>query len=240
MIRIPAIDLINSTCVRLTKGEFDKSTMYNTDPVEIAKKYEGAGASSIHIVDLDAARGIGDNKKIIFDILKKTNLKVQTGGGIKTKDHVEDFLSKGIDSVIIGSAAQKKRDEVKKWIADFGSDKIIIGADVRNHKIAVDGWLSTSEEHIVDFIFEYKLAGAERFLCTDIQKDGTLEGTSNDLYRNLMSKFPGMKLIASGGVSCLEDLILLENMDVYACVIGKALFENKIPLAKLFPKTQRL
>jgi len=240
MIRIPAIDLINKTCVRLTKGEFDKSTMYNTDPVEIAKKYEDAGASFIHIVDLDAARGIGSNKIVILDIVKETNLKVQTGGGIKTREDIDDFLSRGIHSVIIGSAAQKEREKVKKWISEYGSEKIIIGADVRNKKIAVDGWLSTSEENIVDFIIEYKIAGAERFLCTDIQRDGTMTGTSSDLYRNLMSIFPDLKLIASGGVSCLEDLEILEEMEMYACVIGKALFENKISLSKLFPKTYKL
>lgn len=240
MIRIPAIDLINSTCVRLTKGEFDKSTKYNTDPVEIAKKYEDAGAAHIHIVDLDAARGIGSNRKIIFDIQKETNLKIQTGGGIKTKADIDDFLNNGIDSLIIGSAAQKERELVKKWISDYGSERIIIGADVRNKRIAVDGWLSTSEENIVEFIFEYRLAGAERFLCTDIQKDGTLTGTSNDLYRNLMSKFPDLKLIASGGVSCLNDLEILEKMGVYSCVIGKALFENRISLVNLFPEKSTL
>ena len=237
MIRIPAIDLINSTCVRLTKGEFDKSTFYNTNPVEIAKKYEDAGAEFIHIVDLDAARGTSSNKKIIFDIQRETNLKVQTGGGIRTRDQLEDFLNAGIHSVIVGSTALKEREEVKKWISDFGYEKVIIGADVRNKKIAVDGWLSTSEENIEDFIFEYKQAGATRFLCTDIQKDGMLEGTSNLMYRNLMGKFPDLELIASGGVSCMRDLELLEEMDMYACVIGKALFENRIPLNLLFPKT---
>jgi len=240
MIRIPAIDLINSTCVRLTKGDFDKSTTYNTDPLEIAKKYEDAGAKSIHIVDLDAARRTGSNKDVIFKIQKETGLKVQTGGGIKSEAQVEEFFNNGIESVIIGSAALSKRDEVKKWISNYGNEKIIIGADVRNNRIAVDGWLSTSEENIVDFIFDYKLAGAKKFLCTDIQKDGMLEGTSNQLYRNLMSKFPDLELIASGGVSCLEDLVKLEAMNMYACVIGKALFENRISLSKLFPKSYSL
>ena len=240
MIRIPAIDLINSTCVRLTKGEFDKSTFYDTDPVEIAQKYEKAGAKFIHIVDLDAARGTGSNKEIIFDIQRETGLKVQTGGGIKSKEQVDEFFKMGIQSVIIGSAALTKREEVKKWISTYGSERIIIGADVRKNRIAVNGWLSTSEENIVDFILEYKLAGAKKFLCTDIQKDGMLEGTSNLLYRNLMSKFPDLELIASGGVSCLEDLEKLEDMNMYACVIGKALFENRISLSELYPKTYSL
>lgn len=237
MIRIPAIDLINGTCVRLTKGEFDKSTKYNTDPVEIAKKYEDAGAKSIHIVDLDAARGTGDNKHIIFNIERETNLKIQTGGGIKSVSQVEEFFNKGINSVIIGSTALKERSQVKKWVSDYGSDRIIIGADVRNKKIAIDGWLSTSEENISDFILEYIQAGAKTFLCTDIQRDGTLSGTSNVLYKKLMSKFPDMQLIASGGVSNLNDLKILESMDIYACVIGKALFENNIKLNQLYPKT---
>lgn len=237
---IPAIDLINGTCVRLTKGEFDKSTKYNTDPVEIAKKYEIAGADRIHIVDLDAARGTGSNKKIILAIQSQTNLKIQTGGGIHTREKVDAFIDAGIDAVIIGSAAQKSRDEVKKWVSEYGPDKIIIGADVRNRKIAIDGWLSTSEENITDFIMEYKMAGATTFLCTDIQKDGTLSGTSNILYKSLMSKFPEVQLIASGGVSGIRDLELLDAMGMYACVVGKALFERKITLSEMFRKRNSL
>jgi len=234
MIRIPAIDIINGTCVRLTKGEFDQSTMYNTDPLEIAKKYENAGAKKIHIVDLDAARGIKSNKDIIFRIAQETNLDVQTGGGIKTRKQVESFFDQGVKAVIIGSKAVRDRSEVKSWISQFGGDRIIIGADVRNRRIAIDGWLSTSDEDISDFIVEYTIGGATTFLCTDIQKDGMLEGTSNTLYKILKSKFPEINLIASGGVSCLNDLELLEDMDMYACVIGKALFENKINLNRLF------
>ncbi|MFT4535118.1 MAG: phosphoribosylformimino-5-aminoimidazole carboxamide ribotide isomerase [Saprospiraceae bacterium] len=234
MIRIPAIDIINGTCVRLTKGEFDQSTMYNTDPVEIAKKYEKAGAKKIHIVDLDAARGIRSNKEIIYQIAEETNLEVQTGGGIKSKDQIESFFEHGVQAVIIGSKAVSDRDEVKSWIKHYGGNRIIIGADVRNRKIAIDGWLSTSEEDISDFILDYTISGADTFLCTDIQKDGMLEGTSNTLYNLLRVKFPDVKLIASGGVSCMEDLELLEEMEMYACVIGKALFENRIDLNRLF------
>ena len=237
MIRIPAIDLINGTCVRLTKGEFDQSTMYNTDPVEIAKKYENAGAEKIHIVDLDAARGLRSNKEIIFRIAQETNLSVQTGGGIKTVDQIDEFFENGIKAVIIGSMAVSMREEVKNWISKYGGNKIIIGADVRNRKIAVDGWLSTSEENITDFILDYKLGGATTFLCTDIQKDGMLEGTSNTLYKLLRTKFPDVKLIASGGVSSIKDLELLEEMGMHSCVIGKALFENRISLDQLFKKT---
>ncbi|MFT6337697.1 MAG: phosphoribosylformimino-5-aminoimidazole carboxamide ribotide isomerase [Saprospiraceae bacterium] len=234
MIKIPAIDLINGTCVRLTKGEFDQSTMYNTDPVEIAKKYEKAGAKKIHIVDLDAARGIRSNKEFIYQIAQETNLDVQTGGGIKSKDQIESFFEHGIKAVIIGSKAVTDRDEVKSWVKQYGGDKIIIGADVRNRKIAIDGWLSTSEEDISDFMLDYTISGANTFLCTDIQKDGMLEGTSNVLYKFLRIKFPDVKLIASGGVSSIRDLELLEEMEMYSCVIGKALFENRIDLNRLF------
>lgn len=234
MIRIPAIDLINGTCVRLTKGEFDQSTMYNTDPVEIARKYENAGAKKIHIVDLDAARGIKSNKAIIYRIASETNLDVQTGGGIKTNEQIEDFFEKGIKSVIIGSKAVSDREEVKSWITQYGGEQIIIGADVRNRRIAIDGWLSTSEEDISDFIMEYTLSGAKTFLCTDIQKDGMLEGTSNPLYKLLQAKFKNVNIIASGGVSSIKDLELLDEMGMYACVIGKALFENRIDLNRLF------
>ena len=234
MIRIPAIDLINGTCVRLTKGEFDQSTMYNTDPVEIAKKYEKAGAKKIHIVDLDAARGMRSNKEIIYRIAKETNLDVQTGGGIKSKDQIESFLENGIKAVIIGSKAVTDRDEVKSWINHYGANTIIIGADVRHRKIAIDGWLSTSEEDISDFILDYTISGAKTFLCTDIQKDGMLGGTSNSLYKLLRIKFPDVRLIASGGVASIKDLELLEEMGIYACVIGKALFEKRIALNRLF------
>ncbi len=237
MIRIPAIDIIDGKCVRLTKGEFDKSTYYNLNPVELAKRYEDAGAKYIHIVDLDAARGSGSNIKVLTEIRRKTGLKIQTGGGIRSADQIERYLKEGMYSVIIGSAAQKERDKVKKWIGKYGSTRIIIGADVRDKKIAIDGWMNTSDENIIDFIFEYKLAGATTFLCTDIHKDGMLGGTSNRLYRNLRSKFPDLKLIASGGVSCMEDLRILEGMGMYSCVIGKALFENKISLTNLFAKT---
>lgn len=234
MIRIPAIDLINGTCVRLTKGEFDQTTKYNLDPVEIAKKYERAGAKNLHIVDLDAARGSGENTRTIQRVLEETNLKIQIGGGIKTEEQVLAWLEKGISSVIIGSAALSRREEVKGWIRKYGSERIIIGADVRNHKIAVDGWMSTSDENITDFLIEYIQAGARTFLCTDIQKDGTLSGTSNTLYRMLIAKFPTINLIASGGVANMEDLYTLEEMNVYACVIGKALFEQRIDLKTLF------
>ena len=234
MIRIPAIDLINGTCVRLTKGEFDQTTKYNLDPVEIAKKYERAGAKNLHIVDLDAARGSGENTRIIQQVLQETNLKIQIGGGIKTEEQVAAWLEKGISAVIIGSAALSRREEVKRWIKKYGSERIIIGADVRNHKIAVDGWMSTSDENITDFMIEYIQAGARTFLCTDIQKDGTLSGTSNTLYRMLIAKFPTINLIASGGVANVENLHTLEEMNVYACVIGKALFEQRIDLKTLF------
>lgn len=234
MIRIPAIDLINGTCVRLTKGEFDKTTRYNLDPIELALKYQKAGATHLHIVDLDAARGVGNNKRLIIEILQQTDLKIQTGGGIKSREQVDDFLNNGIHAVIIGSAALKEREEVKKWVRAYGKERIIIGADVRNNKIAIDGWLSTSEEDITEFILDYKQAGADTFLCTDIQKDGTLSGTSNVLYKKLKSKFPDIKLIASGGVANMNDLTLLEEMDIHSCVIGKALFEKRIDLNKLF------
>ena len=237
MIRIPAIDLINGTCVRLTKGEFDRSTMYNTDPVEIAKKYEKAGAKQIHIVDLDAARGIKSNEEIIFRIARETGLVVQTGGGIKSEKQIDTFFEKGVKSVIIGSKAVSDRVEVKSWVEKYGPDHIIIGADVRNRKIAIDGWLSTSEEDISNFIMEYMMSGATTFLCTDIQKDGMLEGTSTTLYSLLRNKFPNVKLIASGGVASIKDLEILEDMDMHACVIGKALFENRIDLNRLFKNT---
>ena len=234
MIRIPAIDIINGTCVRLTKGEFDKSTRYNTDPILVAKRYEDGGATHLHVVDLDAARGLRNNYEIIVDILHQTNLKVQIGGGIKERGTIDFFMTEGADAVVIGSLALTKREVVKNWVSDFGSDKIIIGADVRNRYVATDGWLSTSEEDISDFIYDYMKDGAIRFLCTDIQKDGMLQGTANALYVNLVSKFEGIQLIASGGVSGMEDIHALEAIGVHSCVIGKALFERRISLTELY------
>ena len=234
MIVIPAIDIIDGHCVRLKQGDFDQQTTYKNDPVELAIQYEESGASRIHIVDLDAARRKGDNKDIIFEIGKQTNLKVQTGGGIDSAEKIEAYLEAGLDALIIGSAAVKKREEVKGWMRSFGEDRFIIGADIYKNKIAIDAWNKVSGEDIADFVDDYVSAGASTFLCTDIQKDGMLEGTSNDLYNGLMGRFPDMKLIASGGVSSIEDIEELKRMNMYACVVGKALFENRISLDELF------
>ena len=234
MIVIPAIDIIDGQCVRLKQGDFDRQTTYKKDPVELAIEYERSGASHIHIVDLDAARRKGDNKDIIFEIGKQTNLRIQTGGGIDSAEKIEAYLKSGVNALIIGSAAVKHRDKVKGWINTFGEEKFIIGADIYKNKIAIDAWNKVSGEDISDFVDDYMKAGASTFLCTDIQKDGMLEGTSNDLYNDLMLRFPGMKLIASGGVSSIEDIEELKRMNMYACVVGKALFENKISLEELF------
>jgi len=240
MLRIPAIDLINGTCVRLSKGDFGQKTEYQADPIALAQSYKDAGAKRIHIIDLDAARGLPSNANIIFEIARSVGLEVQAGGGIRSEAIVEEYFKQGVDAVIIGSAAQKQKQLVKGWIQTFGSDRIIIGADVRDNKIAVDGWLEISDEGIQDFIQEYLDAGATTFLCTDILKDGMLQGTSNHLYSTLMAQFSKIQLIASGGVASIADIEQLETMNMYACVIGKALFENKISLSDLFPKNENL
>ena len=234
MIRIPAIDIIDGQVVRLTKGDFDQQTHYNSSALDLANAYQSAGATKLHIVDLDAARGRSANTALIKTLTKNTNLHIQVGGGIRSTEVVEDYLSAGVAAVIVGSKAVSHKEEVIEWIQSYGKDKIIVGADVRDQYIAVDGWHSTSDEHIDSFVADYMAHGAEQFLCTDIARDGTLTGPADDLYSKLISTFPTIKLIASGGVADLSDIERLESQGLYAVVIGKALLEGRITADKLY------
>lgn len=231
---LPAIDMINGQCVRLTKGDYDTEKVYHKDPVEMAIRFEDAGAEFIHLVDLDAAKGRGDNLKSIFDICAKTNLKVEMGGGIRTEESLKRVLDGGVDRVIIGSLAVKKPELVFEWIAKYGPEKIVIGTDVKGDYIATEGWYHTSDKHIDDFISSYMGAGASLFLCTDISRDGMLGGVALDLYERLQIGHPGIGLIASGGVAGMEDIRAVSKLNMRGVVVGKAIYEGKIVLEELF------
>jgi phosphoribosylformimino-5-aminoimidazole carboxamide ribotide isomerase len=231
---IPAIDIIDGKCVRLTKGDYSQQTTYDYSPIELAKNYEKLGFKFLHLVDLDGAKaGQVQNLETLKQICSETNLHVDFGGGVKTEADLKAVLDAGAKQVTIGSLAVKDKTLFKSWIEKYGADKFILGADVHDLKIAVSGWLETSSIDLFDFIEEYVALGIKNVLCTDISKDGTLTGPSFDLYNQIMEKFPQIDLIASGGVSCIEDVIQLQDSNILSVVIGKAIYENKIDLNSL-------
>jgi phosphoribosylformimino-5-aminoimidazole carboxamide ribotide isomerase len=235
MIRIlPAIDIIDGKCVRLTKGDYNTKKVYDTEPLEMAKQYEDCGIEQIHIVDLDGAKSAHPvNLKIVESIKNKTSVKVEFGGGIKTDQAISDCNNAGVDQFIIGSLAVKDPDKVKKWISHKGADRFVIGADVSEGHIAINGWQEASEVKLDAFIYDYKEAGAIYFLCTDISKDGMLQGSSKELYKELITNSPTIKLIASGGVTSLEEVEELHSIGCDAAIIGKAIYENRISLEEM-------
>jgi phosphoribosylformimino-5-aminoimidazole carboxamide ribotide isomerase len=240
---IPAIDIIDGKCVRLTKGDYSQQTTYDYSPLELAKNYEKLGFNYLHLVDLDGAKaGKVVNLKTLKEICSQTNLNVDFGGGIKTEEDLTAVFEAGAKQVTIGSLAVKNETLFKEWIKRYGADKFILGADVRNFKIAVGGWLETSSIDLFDFIGEYVARGITNVLCTDISKDGTLTGPSFELYKQIMAKFPSIDLIASGGVSKIEDVLELDQNKIPSVVIGKAIYENKISLVDLaeFSKVQNM
>jgi phosphoribosylformimino-5-aminoimidazole carboxamide ribotide isomerase len=234
MTIIPAIDLIDGNCVRLTKGDYDSKKVYHSDPLEVALQFEAAGFKRLHLVDLDGAKaGRVINLSVLERICSNTTLKVDFGGGIKTDKDLHAVLSAGAQQVTIGSLAVKDPDKIKEWILEYGAESIILGADVKDKKIAVNGWLETSSIDLVKFIHEYYLLGIRHVLCTDISKDGMLEGPSFELYNELMTTFPDLQLIASGGVSNLQHVVSLKENGIPAVVIGKAIYEERIGLKEL-------
>jgi len=235
MTRIfPAIDIMNGSCVRLVEGQHNSRKDYGIKPLDMALKYQDLGAEYLHIVDLDAAFGEGNNYEVVEEITKKTNLKIELGGGIRTTDQAKQILDLGVSQLIIGSTAIKNPDLVKEWLNDFGSEKIVIGADSLDGRIAINGWKELSETTLDDFIADYQEASATTFLCTDISKDGKLAGSAIELYKRLQEKFPAAKFLASGGVTTLEEIKELVDMDMYGIIVGKAIYEARIDLKKLF------
>ncbi len=231
---IPAIDIIDGKCVRLSKGDYNSKIIYNENPLEVAKLFEDHGFNYLHIVDLDGAKS---SKVVNFNILesiaKNTNLKIDFGGGVKSTDDLKRVINAGADQVTVGSVAVKNPILLYEWINDYGADRIILGADVKGLNIATDGWLETSDLSLFNFLKEYYLKGIRTVLCTDISKDGMLQGPSFELYQTIMDKYPDLDLIASGGISCINDVIKLKENGIPAVVIGKAIYENKIDLKEL-------
>ncbi len=230
---IPAIDLIDGKCVRLTKGDYSTKKIYNENPLEVAKSFEASGIQYLHLVDLDGAKkGAIVNHKILEEIANRTNLKVDFGGGIRSEDDIRKAFHSGASQITGGSIALKQPDVFKKWIAKFGGNKVILGADCMDRRIAIDAWETATGPDVLDFISEYSNEGIESVVCTDISKDGALAGPSLELYGEIIEK-TNVKLIASGGVTTLEDLIQLKNLGCDGAIIGKAIYEGRITLKDL-------
>lgn len=230
---IPAIDIINEKCVRLTKGDYATQKIYNENPLEIAKYFEDNGIQYLHLVDLDGAKSNQIiNHKVLYQIATKTKLKIDFGGGLKQRKDLEIAFENGAHQITGGSIAAKNPAEFLDWLQQYGSDKIILGADCLNRKIATQGWLESSELDVIDYIVDYVLKGISTVICTDISKDGMLQGTSNELYQNILEKTK-VKLIASGGVTTISDLELLKTIGCEGAIIGKALYEGTIKIENL-------
>ncbi len=231
---IPAIDIIDAKCVRLTKGDYNQKTEYNSNPLEVAQSFENAGIKKLHLVDLDGAKAKKViNLAVLKSITQNTGLKVDFGGGVQSTSDIEAVFAAGASQVTGGSIAVKNEALFTEWIQEFGGEKIILGADVKDRNIAIHGWQESADWHIFDFLEHYLKKGIKYVICTDVSKDGVLQGTSNELYLEIMQKFPDIKLIASGGVSSLSDLDLLKEMNVYGAIVGKAIYEKRISLKEL-------
>ena len=230
---IPAIDIIDGKCVRLSQGDYDTKKIYNENPLEVAKEFEDYGIEYLHLVDLDGAKSKQIiNYKTLELITSKTNLKVDFGGGIKANDDIRIAFECGANQITGGSIAVQNPTLFQEWISQYGSDKIILGADAKDRKIATHGWLETSELDVIDFIQEYKTKGIDYVICTDIAKDGMLQGTSNELYAEILAA-SDVKLIASGGVSSIDDLIKVKELGCEGAILGKAIYEGRIDLKVL-------
>ena len=231
---IPAIDLINGHCVRLTKGNYSTQKVYNENPLEVAKQLEAHGIQFLHLVDLDGAKNQHIvNYRILEQIATKTNLKIDFGGGLKSDEDLKIAFNSGANQITGGSIAVQNPEVFSRWLNDYGSDKIILGADVTNEKIAINGWQEESQESLIPFVNAYQKKGIEYVICTDISKDGMLQGPAFKLYETILSKVTGIKLIASGGISHIEELPKLAQMGCEGVIIGKAIYENRITLKQL-------
>jgi phosphoribosylformimino-5-aminoimidazole carboxamide ribotide isomerase len=238
---IPAIDIIEGKCVRLSKGDYNTKIIYNENPLEVAKSFEAHGIEYLHLVDLDGAKSSQIvNYKILEQIATKTKLKIDFGGGLKSDADLKIAFESGANQITSGSIAVKNKELFKKWIAEYGSDKIILGADANNEKVAVSGWLEDSNEDLIPFINDYQNKGIQYVICTDIAKDGMLEGPSFELYAKILEEVSpraqsrgGIKLIASGGISTFDELPKLAELGCEGTIIGKAIYEGRISLKQL-------
>ncbi|MEO9893295.1 1-(5-phosphoribosyl)-5-[(5-phosphoribosylamino)methylideneamino]imidazole-4-carboxamide isomerase [Aurantibacter sp.] len=233
---IPAIDIIEGQCVRLSKGDYNTKKVYNQNPLEVAKEFEAHGIQHLHLVDLDGAKSKHIvNHKVLEQIATRTSLKIDFGGGLKTDDDLRIAFESGAGQITGGSIAVKDKETFVGWINKFGADKIILGADAMDEKVAVSGWQEESKEELIPFIQSYQVEGIKYVICTDISKDGMLEGPSINLYEKIInaSKNKGLKLIASGGISTFDELPKLAELGCEGTIIGKAIYENRISLKQL-------
>ncbi len=226
---IPAIDLIDGKCVRLSQGDFARKKIYNENPLKVAKEFETFGLNRLHIVDLDGAKnGKVTNLNVLEKIAKNTNLAIDFGGGIKTDEDINSVFDAGAEMASIGSVAVKNAEKFFEWLKKFGSEKILLGADVKGKNLAINGWQTETEIEILPFLREYFAKGVTQTFVTDISKDGLLQGSSNELYAEIIREIPEIKLIASGGVSKMEDIFELEKIGCSGVIVGKAIYEGRI------------
>jgi phosphoribosylformimino-5-aminoimidazole carboxamide ribotide isomerase len=231
---IPAIDIIDGKCVRLTEGDYATKKIYSDDPLEVAKRFEEAGLTRLHLVDLDGAKaGQVKNWKTLETISAASSMKIDFGGGIKTKEELQKVFDSGAFLATVGSIAVRNEQTFLNWIGKFGAERFLLGADVRDEMIAVNGWSELTNISVYDLLEKYMNRGIRQVFCTDVNKDGKLEGPATELYKNLISAFPSMQIIASGGISSLEDLHQLRSAGCSGAIVGKAIYEGKIGLKEL-------
>lgn len=231
---IPAIDLIDGKCVRLSQGDYNQKTVYNENPLEVALMFEAAGITRLHLVDLDGAKAKHIvNHNVLETISGKTNLIIDFGGGLKTDKDLEIAFNSGAAMVTGGSIAVKEKDTFLNWLEKYGAEKIILGADAKWGKIAVGGWLETTELPVIEFIDGFQKKGITKVISTDISRDGMLSGPAFDLYTEIMNRLPGIEIIASGGIASMEDILKLDEMGVPGVITGKAIYENRITLKEI-------
>mgnify|MGYP001557107294 FL=1 len=231
---IHAIDIIDGKCVRLSKGDYATKKIYNEHPLEVAKAFEGVGIQYLHLVDLDGAKSQHIvNYKVLEDIASKTSLQIDFGGGLKSDNDLHSAFESGAKQITGGSIAVKDPEIFKGWLKSYGAEKIILGADAQDEKVAISGWMEASQEELIPFITSYKKEGVSYVICTDISKDGMLEGPSFNLYKRILEEVPGVNLIASGGISHFDELPKLAEMGCEGTIIGKAIYEQRISLEQL-------
>lgn len=234
MIIIPAIDLIDGKCVRLTQGDYAQKKIYSEHPLEIAKAFENAGLTRLHLVDLDGARaGSVVNQKVLEELALETNLQIDFGGGIKSDEDIKSVFNAGAAIATVGSIAVKKPGRFYRWLEQYGGDKLLLGADVKAEKIAIHGWTEQTDITIYQFLEEQMVHGLKQAFCTDISKDGLLAGPALTLYKNIVTRFPGLHFIASGGVSSVDDLKALKAIGCHGAIVGKAIYEGRISVTEL-------
>lgn len=231
---IPAIDIIDGQCVRLTQGDYNQKTTYSSDPLEIAKSYEAIGIRRLHVVDLDGAKASAPkNLATLEKIAFRTRLDIQYGGGIKNGDALRQVLNAGANRAICGSIAVTAPEQFEQWLGEFGPGHIILGADTKDGKVAINGWLESSTVDVQTIIRRFAAHGLSQVICTDISRDGMLTGPNFDLYRTLQEEFPAIEVTVSGGISSMEDLVRLDQMNLRSVIVGKAIYEGKITLEQL-------